>query len=401
MTPNVRRRFLPAPRSILLIAIGVGSGITAELGSTQQSIDSDAATLSSPTYTDRGDDVQAALDLGALQIDLNEFETAETAYLRGIELLIEEEGELSPQLIDPYRQLANIYLQLGQHVEALTVLEHAQHINQRNYGLFNTEQTLIIDEMSQAYQAAGDTRSAQELQEESLNIARRRFGKESLEVVPFHYRLAEYYELSRMRAKAREHYQDVIDILENHLDKHASEQLKPLRELVRIDILSGENTSARRRLEETLELGSSNSAYERALSLAVLGDYALATGRAETSIARYREAYATLAAEDAAAATVLFAKPALIDFIPPASPVDRTPGISIYSWGTITAEFEISAGGLARGVEIVAATPPGLVDARYRRRLMESYFRPRLVAGEPVATSLVRFSHRFRYVPPE
>lgn len=401
MTPNVRRRFLPAPRSILLIAIGVGSGITAELGSTEQSIDSDAATLSSPTYTDRGDDVQAALDLGALQIDLNEFETAETAYLRGIELLIEEEGEFSPQLIDPYRQLANIYLQLERHVEALTVLEHAQHINQRNYGLFNTEQTLIIDEMSQAYQAAGDTRSAQELQEESLNIARRRFGEESLEVVPFHYRLAEYYELSRMRAKAREHYQDVIDILENHLDKHASEQLKPLRELVRIDILSGENTSARRRLEETLELGSSNSAYERALSLAVLGDYALATGRAETSIARYREAYAALAAEDTAAATVLFAKPALIDFIPPSSPVDRTSSISIYSWGTITAEFEISAGGLARGVEIVAATPPGLVDARYQRRLIESYFRPRLVAGEPVATSLVRFSHRFRYVPPE
>ena len=388
-------------RPILLIAISLGMGLAADPGSAQQSSDSEVATQSDPSSAERVDNPQEALEMGALQVQLNEFETAETSYLRGIELIIEEDGEFSPQLVDPYRQLADVYVQLGQYVEALTVLEHAQHISQRNYGLFNTDQTLIIDEMSQAYQSAGDTRSAQEIQEESLNIARRRFGEDSLEVVPFHYRLAEYYELSRMRGTAREHYQDAIEILENHFDEHASEQLKPLRELVRIDILSGESSSARRRLEETLEVGTGISAYERALSLAVLGDYSLATRRTEAGLARYREAFAALAADDVSAAAALFANPTLIDFIPPASPVDRASDVSTYAWGSITAEFEITANGLARDVEIVSATPPTLMDARYRRRLMESYFRPRLVAGEPVATSSVRFSHRFRYFAPE
>jgi len=392
---DCRKPAVPVLRSILLISVGLVFVTAAGFARGQQPSDSDAAPANSR------DDAQELFALGALQVDLDELDAAEASYLGGIELLIEEDGEFSPRLLEPYRELARVYVQLGQHLEALTVLEHAQHISQRNFGLFNTDQTTIIDEMSQAYQAAGDTRSAQEIKEETLNIARRRFGEDSLEIVPFHYHLAEYYELSRMREKARDHYEDAVDILEEHLDEYAVELLRPLRELVRIDILTGKRSFARRRLEEMLELDAAFSALERARSLAVLGDWSLATGREEPGLAHYRAAYATLATVDAAAATALFATPALINFVPPAGPVDRAAGISSYEWGSITAVFEISANGRASSVEIVAATPPGLMNARYGRRLMESYFRPRLVAGEPVATTQVRFTHRFRYFPLE
>jgi hypothetical protein len=40
------------------------------------------------------------------------------------------------------------------------------------------------------------------------------------------------------------------------------------------------------------------------------------------------------------------------------------------------------------------------MDAHYQRRLLESYYRPRLVGGEPAATESVRFTHRFRYFTP-
>ena len=142
-------------------------------------------------------------------------------------------------------------------------------------------------------------------------------------------------------------------------------------------------------IEDILELGTDISAIGRAQSLAVLGDWAMSYGRLERGLTRYRNAYAILAAGDAAAATALFSSPALINFIPPPSPVDRAKGINAYAWGTVSAVFEITADGRARNVEIVSATPPGLMDARYRRRLMESYFRPRLVAGEPAATRQV------------
>ena len=381
----------------MLTAVGLALWLSGTEGWTQERRATDAATPSSSASPSNDADARALIALGAVQADLLEFAAAEVTYLRGIEHLTEAHGEFAPILIDPYRGLAQVYVRSGRSLEALTVLEHAQHISQRNYGLFNVVQTIILDEMSEAYVTAGDTRSAQEIQQERLNIALRRFGEDDLDLIPFRYHLAEYYELSRMHGRAREQYEDVIEIQESHLVRYSGDLLKPLRELVRIDILSGNSSSARRRLQEILELGEAIPAMERARSLAVLGDWALTNGQLATGLSHYRDADAVLAGDEGSRAVELFSSPALINFIPPPSPVDRTGGSAPYEWGAISADFEISAEGRARNVQIVAATPPGLMDARYRARLMESYFRPRLVAGEPIATPHVRFTHQFRY----
>ena len=381
----------------MLTAVGLALWLSGTEGWTQERRATDAATPSSSASPSNDADARALIALGAVQADLHEFAAAEGTYLRGIEHLTEAHGEFAPILIDPYRGLAQVYVRSGRSPEALTVLEHAQHISQRNYGLFNVGQTIILDEMSEAYVTAGDTRSAQDIQQERLNIGLRRFGEDDLDLIPFRYHLAEYYELSRMHGRAREQYEDVIEIQESHLVRYSGDLLKPLRELVRIDILSGDSSSARRRLQEILELGEAIPAMERARSLAVLGDWALTNGQLATGLSHYRDADAVLAGDEGSRAVELFSSPALINFIPPPSPVDRTGGSAPYEWGAISADFEISAEGRARNVQIVAATPPGLMDARYRARLMESYFRPRLVAGEPIATPHVRFTHQFRY----
>ncbi len=381
----------------MLTAVGLALWFSGTEGWTQERRATDAATPSSSASPSNDADARALIALGAVQADLLEFAAAEVTYLRGIEHLTEAHGEFAPILIDPYRGLAQVYVRSGRSPEALTVLEHAQHISQRNYGLFNVVQTIILDEMSEAYVTAGDTRSAQDIQQERLNIGLRRFGEDDLDLIPFRYHLAEYYALSRMHGRAREQYEDVIEIQESHLVRYSGDLLKPLRELVRIDILSGDSSSARRRLQEILELGEAIPAMERARSLAVLGDWALTNGQLATGLSHYRDADAVLAGDEGSRAVELFSSPALINFIPPPSPVDRTGGSAPYEWGAISADFEISAEGRARNVQIVAATPPGLMDARYRARLMESYFRPRLVAGEPIATPHVRFTHQFRY----
>ncbi|MEE8236994.1 MAG: tetratricopeptide repeat protein [Gammaproteobacteria bacterium] len=381
----------------MLTAVGLALWLSGTEGWTQERRATDAATPSSSASPSNDADARALIALGAVQADLHEFAAAEGTYLRGIEHLTEAHGEFAPILIDPYRGLAQVYVRSGRSLEALTVLEHAQHISQRNYGLFNVVQTIILDEMSEAYVTAGDTRSAQDIQQERLNIGLRRFGEDDLDLIPFRYHLAEYYALSRMHGRAREQYEDVIEIQESHLVRYSGDLLKPLRELVRIDILSGNSSSARRRLQEILELGEAIPAMERARSLAVLGDWALTNGQLATGLSHYRDADAVLAGDEGSRAVELFSSPALINFIPPPSPVDRTGGSAPYEWGAISADFEISAEGRARNVQIVAATPPGLMDARYRARLMESYFRPRLVAGEPIATPHVRFTHQFRY----
>jgi tetratricopeptide (TPR) repeat protein len=334
----------------------------------------------------------------ALQAELDEFDAAEATYLEGIELLTSADGEFAPLLIDAYRGLASVFAARGDYAEAVTVLEQAQHISHRNFGLFNLDQTELLEDLSTVYDEAGDTREAQETQREILNVAVRHFGSEQLGVIPYHYGLAEYYDRARMRARAREQYEIVLDILAEDPQAQPGDALKPLRELLRIDTITGENSPARKRLIDVLAANSGVAALERAEALAALGDAALVDGDAEIGVQYYRDAYLALAAHDSAAADGYFASPRIINFVPPPGPVDfgrraRRP----YAWGSITARFALSPGGRASQIEIVNSDPPGLMDSGYARRLAEAVFRPRIAAGTPVATPRLRYTHTFRY----
>jgi len=139
---------------------------------------------------------------------------------------------------------------------------------------------------------------------------------------------------------------------------------------------------------------------ERAEALAVLGDAALAAGRDEDALRYYGEAYGALGDNEAAEA--FFGSPRMVNFIPPPGPVDWGARRNrAYAWGSITARFTLSARGRAEQIQITASDPPGLMDARYVERLAEAVFRPRIVAGAPVATARLRYSHEFRYFLPE
>ena len=68
-----------------------------------------------------------------------------------------------------------------------------------------------------------------------------------------------------------------------------------------------------------------------------------------------------------------------------------------YAWGIITLSFTVSAEGRASDVQVISSEPAGLMDARYIGRVRETYFRPRLLSGEPTLTNNVQLSHQFRY----
>ena len=191
--------------------------------------------------------------LGSVQAELDQLDAAETSFVEGIDRIIAADGEFASSLIDGYRGLANIFARRGEFAEAMAVLEQARHVSHRNYGLFNLDQAEILDELSQILEDAGDTRQAHEAQREILDVALRQFGSDDTGVIPYHYRLAEYYEAARMRGLAREQYEAALDILENDPETDPARLLKPLYEILRIDTILGEPLRAQRRLEEALE----------------------------------------------------------------------------------------------------------------------------------------------------
>jgi len=340
------------------------------------------------------------VSLASIQAEIGEFDEAETNSLKAIELVETAEGEFSITLVDPYRSLGRAYIKGARYPEAITALEQAQHISQRNLGLFNIEQAGLLDDITTAYLGLGDTTEARRIQLERVANAIRRFGADDPRVIPFRYQLADYYQRSRMQISAREQYQEV---LKSHEAQHGTDHpqlLGPLRQLVKVDLVTtqGEEDRAYSRLVSILEQNEDIAAVERGLSLAVLGDWATVTGDTLAAGDYYKRAWEALSSQPDIDIDTYFAQPVMIDFIAPLTAVDRGARSRPYAWAAIVFEFDLSADGRVSNVRTVGAEAPlGVLESRYNRRLRETHFRPRIVAGEPVATNDVQFTHYFRY----
>ena len=345
--------------------------------------------------TAEGPPVNDVLHLARIHAELREFEEAEAQYLRGIAMLEAAGGEYSTTLIAPYQALGRSYINERRFGEAIAVLEQAQHISQRHAGLFNVEQSDIIDDITMAHLGTGNTIEARNLQLQRLDNAVRRFGAGDPRVAPYHSHLGDYFDQSRLRASAREQYVKALELQEAALGASDPQLLPALRKLVQIDILLGDGPEARDRLASLLEHSPDVEPLERALSLAALGDWAAV--QEDPMIAReyYLQAYA--AADRNGQAEQLFDEPTMLDFIPPLSSVDRGTRSRPYAWGSITLEFDISADGRAFDVKALVADPAGVMETPYSRRIRETHFRPRLEGGYPMATAGVRFTHYFRH----
>jgi tetratricopeptide (TPR) repeat protein len=336
--------------------------------------------------------------LGLIQAELKEIEPAESNYLEAIKLVATAEGEFSVDLVDLYRGLGRTYIRAARYPEAVAALELGQHISQRNLGLFNVEQSPVLDDITTAYLGLGETTKAQRAQLDRLENAVRRYGADDLRVIPFRYTLANYYERSRLPESAREQYEQVIKTQESQLGDSDAALMAPLRQLTAIDLVitQGENTERRDRLAALLDQHPEAGPAERGLTLAALGDWATVTGDVDSAHDYYRRAWSALGENPELDVAGYFAKPSMLDFVAPLSAVDRNTRSRPYTWGQVVLEFDVSADGEPSGVKVVGPAA-GQLSARYSRRMEETHFRPRLADGEPVATTDIHSTHYFRY----
>lgn len=337
--------------------------------------------------------------LGLINAELRDIDDAVNHLIEAIDIVEDAEGEYSVALVEYYRGLGRVYIKSGQYQQAIVTLEQGQHISQRNLGLFNVEQSPLLDDLTTAYLGLGNTLEAKDTQVERLNNAIRRYGAGDPRVIPYRYTLGKYYEQSRLPESAGEQYEEVLKAQEERLGAADPGLLAPLRELVAIDMLvaQGADPARRDRLAALVEQNPDAPPVERGLSLAALGDWATVTGDAAAAGNYYRQAWSALRAAPEVDVAGYFSKPAMLDFVPPLSPVDRNERSRPYTWTEIALEFDVTADGLPAGVRVVTRDPTMTsLLSRYSRRLRETHFRPRLVDGEPVATTNVRSTHFVR-----
>lgn len=340
--------------------------------------------------------------LGRIHAEMRDIDAAETRYLEAISLIAKAQGEFSPMLVDIYRGLGRTYIRGARYPQAVTTLETAQNITQRNLGLFNVEQSPLLDDLTTAYLGLGDTVEAQRRQLDRLDNAVRRFGADDPRVIPYRYTLAAYYQRSRLPESAGAQYQEVLKTQEAAHGATDASLLAPLRQLVKIDLLITQvaRPEHRDRLASLLEQNAGADPIERGLSLAVLGDWATVANDAATAREYYHQAWAALKQNPDFDVAAYFSQPNMIDFVPPLSAVDRNQRSRPYNWAQVQFNFNVLPEGLPANVTLVGLAEdadPTPIQSQYTRRLRETHFRPRLVGGNPVVTTNVTSTHYYRY----
>jgi len=338
--------------------------------------------------------------LARVQAELGQMDKAEMNYLAAIAAVEAADGEFSLRLLSPYRGLGRSYIRNGRYAEAIATFKTARELSQRNLGLFNVEQSPLLDDMTTAYLGLGDTREAQAMQVERLDNAIKRFGATDQRVIPFRYHIADYYERSRLPDSARDQYTEVLKTEESLFGPAHPSLLGPLRQLVHMDLLTDQTArgEAHARLVSVVEQNPDTDPVERGLALATLGDWAVVASDADAARRYYQQAWAALSQKADFDVAGAFAKPEMIDFVAPLNQVDRGERSKPYAWAEIDFKLDVAADGLPNNVQVVHhdGAPHWPQESLYSRRVRETHFRPRLVAGEPVATDNVEFTHYFR-----
>ena len=343
------------------------------------------------------DDPRIVPDLNALariQLELGEYALAESNYLTSISILESQSKKFPPELVEPYHGLGKAYLGSGNYGAAVTVLDQARHVSRRNEGLFNLDQIDILDDQTIALISLGDTIGAEALQRDRLNFAVKTLGEGNPEVVPYHYDLAAYYSNSRMKARARDQYQQALDIVVASGAEDDPALLPTLRAILALNLGARDTGKEALQIRSILDKNPPIDSLEHALSLTSLGDWHLTRLKArDEAFQYYRAAYSTASAEEQDS---IFGQPMMLDFVAPLN-LNRRKKRDTMSIGDISLELVVTAEGTVEDAQVVAAQPAGIADSAFLDQIAKTNFRPRFIDGVPVPTPRVRTHHRFWY----
>lgn len=334
--------------------------------------------------------------LAEILLEIGDYPLAEEAYLRSIGILEGHSNKFPPELVEPYHGLGKTFLATQRPAAAMTALDQARHVSRRNFGLFNLEQLAIIDDQTSALLGLGDVPAAAELQRTLLELAIRTHGENNPEIVPYHYRLADYYASSRMKNRARGEYQRAVEVLEGASGEHAADLLPPLSAIIALNMGDRDTGVEAVRIRSILDNNDDIQPMQRAAALVSLGDWHLVRlNNVEDAFSYYRAARAAAPAENR---EDIFSVPTLLNFVPPMIQLSQRKVRGLRSGvGTISLEFTVEADGTTSEAQVVAVDPPDSVEAEYLERISSARFRPRFVAEQAVATERTRMNHSFWY----
>jgi len=351
----------------------------------------------------------AIANLAVVQRNLDQFDESNEAFLDAIEMYREVDGPFTASTINPLISMGANYHETGDYVQALGIFQEARTVNRRAFGLLNTEQIDIVYHIAATLASMRRFDEAHLHQEDALRLVERVHGEDSLEVLPYIYRYAEWLVSGYQFEGARREYLRAIEIIREHDGLESPLLVTPLREMgnsFRVQKLGeGRGISALRRALEVAEAQAEPDGLETARVLRDIGDWYTAFSRVQLSNDEYVRAWELLGTvENGEELRTEWFDDGDGDYVFREYPNTRglansdDPGAVE---GYVRIVFDIDENGRPLNVNVLESEPAGYKDETMVRAVSRSRFRPRVVDGEITsATGLIR-NFRFHYEPEE
>ena len=384
------------------------------------------ALLRADANADAEELVEALALRARAQAALEDHPAAAESYLEILDMVEAMHGRLAPQMVEPMIGLGEQFNAAGEYEQALVVADEARHLARRNHGLFGVEQVAAMEVQSDAHTGLGERQAARELREEAFDIIVKRLGDNNPALITYLQSLADWYAGRSLTVRERRSREQVLSLQREHHPQEPALQVDTLlriarswqgevaaamrhpmdrRSALQISRLSPAASTGARPAREALERAQQVidehpevSAETRAQVLAAWGDWHMIFDNGpDQALSRYAQAWDALA-EDDAQRDALFGRPTPLYLVPPPYPAGGQGLESVP--GAVTLRFEIGSDGRAHNIEVEESSPEGTMTAATIAQLERTgRYRPRMEAGQPVATPGVRLRQSFRYAP--
>jgi hypothetical protein len=368
-------------------------------------------------------------------------------YQMHIESLEGEHGPYHNQLSEHLVGLGIAQQNNGDHENAIDTFSRAMHVNRINSGLYSLSQVPILERLIESHIAQGQWEDASNSHEYLYWLHRRNFGENDPRMLPAIEKMSKWHlqayslnvgsGLFHHLINAHNLYSlavNIIDHFDGEDEEHEERLINALRGITvsnyylatfQASSLSRSNqqmigekptqddqirleqyimnsySSGKKAIKRIHDVYASNpdayptGAVEAQVELA---DWHLLFNRWHTAMDMYQQAYDNLAQnpETESKAKELFSKPVALPDMPLLNTkVDNSNLNNEY----VLVNFDVSANGRARNIEIVESNPPENVRNRskVRKSLKYAKFRPRFEGGVPVITQ--NLTHRYVFPP--
>jgi hypothetical protein len=164
---------------------------------------------------------KALTNLAIAQHNNKEYEAAERNYLASINIIESASDRLNSALINPLKGLGATQLAIGRPDMARATFERAIHISHVNEGPHNIDQVEVLESMAEIYLAVGDHKEALDVQERMS----------SLDILPALKNQAHWQHRLQMYDRERVSWRKIITVIERHHGKNDLRLIPPLTSL--------------------------------------------------------------------------------------------------------------------------------------------------------------------------